>query len=367
MAGLSGLVAAGAQEGLAEALARQMIEAQRLEQQRQFTERLNLDREQFNEQMRATSERERRQTRIDEETATDRGEARRIEGLRSTARQNVADIAANTRDPEQARRQAAIFAAHGELPEAPDMAAELLKPQVPEPLTTKTVNVGGRPVIQGLTRAQLQDGEFEEYREPERGPQATPEWVKDAQGNIVKRVPQRGDTPYDAVAARGEARAEKPSTYAIDSANKIVSKVDALLPRIDSLTAGVLGKGLSQMPWNTEARDVAADLESLTASIGFDELQKMRAASPTGGALGQISDRENALLANVVASVRQDQSPANLKRNLQAVRESAARIQAAAQKDAGTSSAVGDMRPMTSRGTPTQAPASSKFTIVGVK
>ncbi len=368
--GFPGQIAQGANDALAETLRRQMIEAQQQEQQRQFNARLLQDRAEMAQRGRlADTELQQRQQQITGQEE-ERGRAARERNNQTGVRQMIGSFLTQRQGPitgDDRRSVAALQAESGD-----NIDPRLLAEPEPETLTTRTVKgPNGQPVIRGLTRADLAGGQFEEYQEPKATPappRQSPEWVKDAKGNVVKRVPQAGDTPYDAVANRQVERSDKPSAYALEAANRIVSKVDALVPRISNWTAGVPGTAIASMPINSEARDVAREIESLTASIGFDELQKMRAASPTGGALGQISDRENALLANVVASVRQDQSPANLKKNLGLVRESAARILEAAQKDAGTSAAVGEIAPMNSHGGPAPGAApGKKFTIVGVK
>lgn len=61
---------------------------------------------------------------------------------------------------------------------------------------------------------------------------------------------------------------------------------------------------------------LAGALETVLGNLSFQELQAMRAASPTGGALGAISDRELSLLGSTVASLRQNQDPAQLRANL---------------------------------------------------
>ena len=62
-------------------------------------------------------------------------------------------------------------------------------------------------------------------------------------------------------------------------------------------------------------------LDTVEANIGFDKLQQMRAASPTGGALGQVSERENKLLQATYGSLSQSQSEEQFKRNLRRLRE----------------------------------------------
>jgi hypothetical protein len=64
----------------------------------------------------------------------------------------------------------------------------------------------------------------------------------------------------------------------------------------------------------------AADAENLKltieANIGFDRLQQMREASPTGGALGNVSDREIDTLQSVLGSLSTSQSDVQLLENL---------------------------------------------------
>lgn len=66
----------------------------------------------------------------------------------------------------------------------------------------------------------------------------------------------------------------------------------------------------------TNAADLEAALSTITSSIGFDRLQKMRESSPTGGALGSVSERELAQLNAALGSISQKQSPEQLEKNL---------------------------------------------------
>ena len=63
----------------------------------------------------------------------------------------------------------------------------------------------------------------------------------------------------------------------------------------------------------TEAQATAAKLDTIKANIGFDKLQKMRDASPTGGALGQVSERELGFLQSLssVASINRSRPSRN--------------------------------------------------------
>ena len=77
-----------------------------------------------------------------------------------------------------------------------------------------------------------------------------------------------------------------------------------------------LGSIMSVMP-GSDAGNLASTLNTIKANIGFDKLQAMREASPTGGALGQVSDRENTLLQSVLGSLDQSQSQDQFVANLQ--------------------------------------------------
>lgn len=81
---------------------------------------------------------------------------------------------------------------------------------------------------------------------------------------------------------------------------------------------GIVGRA-SSMISGTSAYDLSETLEGIKASIGFERLQQMREASPTGGALGQVSDFENRLLQRVYGSLEQSQSRAQLEENLKRV------------------------------------------------
>ena len=83
-------------------------------------------------------------------------------------------------------------------------------------------------------------------------------------------------------------------------------------------TTGFTGSLLSAVP-GTPAFDLNQTLEPIRANIGFNKLQQMREASPTGGALGQVSDRENKLLQSVLGSVNQGQTRDQLVKNLRRI------------------------------------------------
>lgn len=99
----------------------------------------------------------------------------------------------------------------------------------------------------------------------------------------------------------------------------IVDKtIDKALNQISPFTAGV-GAWTAIIP-ASPAKNLSENLKTIQANIGFDKLQDMRANSPTGGALGQVSDLENRLLQAVQGSLAQNQTPGQLIENLNTVK-----------------------------------------------
>ena len=84
---------------------------------------------------------------------------------------------------------------------------------------------------------------------------------------------------------------------------------------ISPFTTG-FGSYLKVLP-ESDALSLDKTLETIKANIGFDKLQAMREASPTGGALGQVSNQELSSLQSVFGSLDQSQSDEDLKYNLQ--------------------------------------------------
>lgn len=120
--------------------------------------------------------------------------------------------------------------------------------------------------------------------------------------------------------------------------------IDEIEPKIDALTAGFAGSMLSTIK-GSEAKDISRALDTIKANIGFNELNEMRQNSPTGGALGNVTERELQFLQSVVASLEQDQSPEQLKKNLgrvkKAMTESWGRVSDAYEDEYGTPLVMG--------------------------
>lgn len=106
----------------------------------------------------------------------------------------------------------------------------------------------------------------------------------------------------------------------------VLDTLNDIIPKLEgdtswwSAEAGFTGS-LMKFVAGTPAADFAAKIDTLKANIGFDRLQKMRDESPTGGALGQVSEMELRQLNAALGSLEQSQSPQQLRENLIRVRE----------------------------------------------
>lgn len=160
-----------------------------------------------------------------------------------------------------------------------------------------------------------------------------------------------------------EARAKLPkaqsSLQTIESKTTNVEQaIDEAINLSNSLTTGY-GSILKNLP-ATDARKLEALLLTIKANIGFDALAEMRQNSPTGGALGNVSDYEGKTLQATIAALDQALSAGDLKEALRKVkevrRESLTRVRNAYERD------------VDAYGTKTAAsPQAPKFKIIEVK
>jgi hypothetical protein len=131
--------------------------------------------------------------------------------------------------------------------------------------------------------------------------------------NIQSQIDARGSSTAN------DAAAIKRQQSQVSKAEVVLGKVASALKQVKTSTSGLLG-GLSSKVPGTKAYDLARDLDTIKANLGFDALQAMREASPTGGALGQVAVQELAMLQATVSSLDVGQSPAQLKEALSDVR-----------------------------------------------
>jgi hypothetical protein len=112
-----------------------------------------------------------------------------------------------------------------------------------------------------------------------------------------------------------EEKKEATKQFAINHANKVIDDVTAAKSLVSGTTTGLVGAGSSFVP-GTDAYNLKQRLLTIKANLGFDRLQQMRDASPTGGALGQVAVQELQALQATVGSLELGQTRQELQKNL---------------------------------------------------
>ena len=87
-----------------------------------------------------------------------------------------------------------------------------------------------------------------------------------------------------------------------------IKKLDATMGILGE--AGKLRKDMSAVGYalnsvipGTDARELASKVDTIQANLAFDELEEMRKNSPTGGALGNVTEKELDLLKSAVSGL----------------------------------------------------------------
>jgi len=117
-------------------------------------------------------------------------------------------------------------------------------------------------------------------------------------------------------AARAEEmrRAEQSRSGAV-----VLQTIDDALAQSSNWTTGVGGALFKNFPGHP-AYNLSANLDTIEANVQFDQLQRMRQSSPTGGVLGNVSDQEGVLLRSTMGSLKQAQSKEQFEQHLRRLR-----------------------------------------------
>nr|WP_321328520.1 hypothetical protein [Alcaligenes faecalis] len=117
----------------------------------------------------------------------------------------------------------------------------------------------------------------------------------------------------------GKKTAERQKA-AISQANRVMSKVDEAIDKIGFWSTG-MGADTMASVGGTDARALRSALDTIKANLGFAELQAMREASPTGGALGSVAVQELMALQSTIASLDQGLDDKVLRQNLLQIKQ----------------------------------------------
>lgn len=217
-----------------------------------------------------------------------------------------------------------------------DVAAGKTEPFYTQPFATKSV-AEGTALVDPSTGAQVV------APRPKTSPApygATPGAPVPQQLQELGAVESAKETAQQTAKSQVEKAAAQPQaqaalTESLASLNRLEQQAQTLLqaPGLPGIT------GLSGVFPNYpggEAANAQAQLETLKSQISFSVLQAMRDASKTGGALGNVTERELEFLQNNLAALNQAQSLEQMKESLGVILQFAqgakGRIQAAYQQ-----------------------------------
>jgi hypothetical protein len=130
-----------------------------------------------------------------------------------------------------------------------------------------------------------------------------------------------GPAAAEAEAAAGkQAATEAGKQRTTDIVTQDIDRALEIVARNPGWTTGAGGALLKNVP-GTEGHDLQQLIATVQSNVGFDKLQAMREASPTGGALGAVTEKELALLQATFGSLAQSQTRDQLVANLNRVRD----------------------------------------------
>ncbi|MBX2989500.1 MAG: hypothetical protein KF802_16545, partial [Bdellovibrionaceae bacterium] len=134
----------------------------------------------------------------------------------------------------------------------------------------------------------------------------------------IRLAPEGANTKewYEAETKRVAAiRNNRPSQ--IRGAEMVTQDINRAINLIDKSpnATGALANITKQIG-DSPAGNLHALLQGIKSNIAFDRLQAMRQNSPTGGALGSVSDNDMALLQSAYGSLEQSQDKDQIKYNL---------------------------------------------------
>lgn len=201
----------------------------------------------------------------------------------------------------------------------------------------------------GTAAQKTNDKSFQHYQDLSQflSPQETEvrneqqdyELKKEALGPTIAGNTARDVANINARGAIGAARAKmKPApgmsradAYSQERARRSIESIDALIPQVSHMTTG-FGSWLKGIP-TTPSKSFHTELAKLLSNIASTELTEMRAASATGGALGNVSNQDIELLQNAVAGLKDTaQHPENMLDELNKARVVIERWEAAKLK-----------------------------------
>jgi len=116
-------------------------------------------------------------------------------------------------------------------------------------------------------------------------------------------------------AERAGAAAAETTMRAADVVSEDIASLRSLIKNqkfadpVTGIGGAIVGEKGGVLAAGSARRTAEERVKTIKANIGFDRLQQMRNESPTGGALGNVSNFEVELLQSVLGSINLDQRP----------------------------------------------------------
>lgn len=178
-----------------------------------------------------------------------------------------------------------------------------------------TVDLGVEPVeteLEGgrldVSRLRAALGQVEEGARPtDFDEQGVPTRVQPIGGSELER--ERAQETRQR--RRRQQEGQRRSTQFQETVDRAITAIE----ENPTLTTGVIGQ-LTQFVGGTPARDLNAFVSELQSLAGFERLSQMRRNSPTGGALGNVSNAELRFLQAALGDIDISQSPDQLTEQL---------------------------------------------------
>jgi len=218
--------------------------------------------------------------------------------------QGMADLAQGVRSGAINAREALALARGAEATAAQRNYQFLIQQGVdPQTAMERAFGAGGVSITQGPQVGTIPQG----YQ-----------LAQDAETGAYRMEPIPGG-PAEAEQLSEEESAALREEQTTRAAGVVLEDIDRLQNMLQSSGLPITGAvgGLIRNVPGTKAYDASALIQTIAGNIGFDRLQQMREASPTGGALGAVSERELSTLQSVLGSLDQAQSQAQFERNLE--------------------------------------------------
>ena len=208
-------------------------------------------------------------------------------------------------------------------PEADDKAVESIVRKYGKPddifktLERRSTAEANRIAKAELEREKAEQRELEKQRDRDFKQQmvAMTAAAKSSMTSVQRELAEQRLADLKSKQTDKEEKKEAAKQFAINHANKVVEDVTAAKSLVSGTTSGLVGKGSSFVP-GTDAYNLNQRLLTIKANLGFDRLQQMRDASPTGGALGQVAVQELQALQATVGSLELGQTKQELQKNL---------------------------------------------------